>query len=342
MTQRKDGRWQQSATIAGKRMYFYSSASTQKAAEKDIHNQMLNYREKVENGADFATVADSWYALALEKLEDTTTVRYKSLKNRCVDYFGDSYIKEIKPFDVEKFLLKLTRENFSTKSIKDHLSVLRLIFKHGIVYFDAENNPAAYISIPKGKSSKPRNALTEEEQEVVKNSIDKPFGLYAITLLYTGMRRGEAIALKWSDIDFERKIITVADNAVFPTNQPKIKNPKSDAGARKIILIEPLAKILFPLVPADRSQFVFSGDTIRGNSWYTRQWKTFRKATELDVTPHQLRHTYATMLFEADIDIKDAQNLMGHADISTTRNIYTHVREKRLEETAAKLNNFIK
>lgn len=74
---------------------------------------------------------------------------------------------------------------------------------------------------------------------------------------------------------------------------------------------------------------------------YDAKWNRFLSATGLDITAHMLRHTYATILFEANINVKDAQSLMGHADISTTNNIYTHIRENRMSQTAEKLNAFL-
>ncbi len=77
------------------------------------------------------------------------------------------------------------------------------------------------------------------------------------------------------------------------------------------------------------------------SSYFTQKWKKWQQKSGLTVTAHQMRHTYNTMLFEADIDVKDALVIMGHADISTTRNVYTYVREKRLKATFEKMNNYI-
>ena len=82
------------------------------------------------------------------------------------------------------------------------------------------------------------------------------------------------------------------------------------------------------------------GELIK-NSLFTRKWEKYKEESGLDITAHQLRHTFATILFEANINVKDAQTLMGHSDISVTQNIYTHIREKRLQETAKALNKHI-
>lgn len=75
---------------------------------------------------------------------------------------------------------------------------------------------------------------------------------------------------------------------------------------------------------------------------FQRQWKLYQKESGVSATPHQLRHAYATILFEAGLDDKDAQELLGHANISTTRDIYTHITNKHREETAKKLNAAVK
>ena len=72
---------------------------------------------------------------------------------------------------------------------------------------------------------------------------------------------------------------------------------------------------------------------------YKREWKKYVDETHIETTPHQLRHAYATMLYESELDEKLAQELMGHTDITTTRNIYTHIRNSRVQIAAEKLNN---
>ena len=218
---------------------------------------------------------------------------------------------------------------------------MRLVFKHAVVEYGLDADPTSYVTLPKARASTPRQALTEDEQKRVVECVNLEGGLFAYFLLYTGMRRGEALALKWENIDFENKTITVTDNVVFVNNRAVIKPPKTEAGVRTVVLLDCLSEKLLPLMPSDRSEFVFSGKELLGGSYYPKAWKRYQKTSGLNITPHQLRHTYATILFEAGIDTKDAQNLMGHSDITTTRNIYTHIRQTRLAETANRLNDFI-
>ena len=342
MKQRKDGRWLKQITVNGKRLSFYSSEPTERKAAKDIEQQLINYTQREADGPTFEQVARDWYALACTDLAPLTAVRYECFLTRAITWWGDWRIRNITTSDIEHELLLMAEQDFTSKTIKNQFSVIRLIFRYATPKCKLALDPAASVTLPKGKSSEKRDALSEEEQKIVNNSIDAPEGLFAYTLLYTGLRRGEAIALRWNHIDFENKKIVVTDNVVFVNNKAVITKPKTEAGIREIVLLDCLAEKLLPIMPSDRTEFVFSGKTLHGGSYYPKAWKRYQKATGLNITPHQLRHTFATILFEADIDVKDAQSLMGHSDISVTQNIYTHIRKSRLSATASKLNAHIR
>ena len=115
---------------------------------------------------------------------------------------------------------------------------------------------------------------------------------------------------------------------------------KTESAQRDIILLDRLADV----IPKNFKGFLFSMDgdgkePLTVKRFQTR-WESYCKKYNLNITAHQLRHGFATMLFEAGIDVKDAQELMGHSDITLTRQIYTHIRNERKKETATKLNAF--
>ena len=184
--------------------------------------------------------------------------------------------------------------------------------------------------------------MTEEEVSKVNNNTDKIFGLFPYFLLYTGLRKGEALALQYKDIDLIHNIIKVDKSVYYIDCKPRVKSPKTVAGKRNVILLECLKNRLPKGNPNDYV-FCYPGDSQRmmTDDMFRRLWRKYVNETGLaGVTAHMLRHSYATILFEAGIEAKDAQALMGHSDISTTNNIYTHIREKRMLDTAEKLNKF--
>ena len=137
-------------------------------------------------------------------------------------------------------------------------------------------------------------------------------------------------------------IISINNHVIHDGNKPIFENVlKSEAAHRNIILLDRLKSVL----PKKFSGFLFSmdGDGARPltKGAFDKRWKSYCKKYNISITAHQLRHGFATMLFEAGIDLKDAQDLMGHSDINLTRSVYTHIRDKRKAETADKLNAFI-
>lgn len=340
MKKRKDGRYLKVVTINGKRLYFYSSKTTEQQAERDINRQILAYTKQEERGKLFSEVAEEWEEEHFPKIEYNTAKRYKILLSHAVEEFDDRYIKEIQPIDIEQYLDYYVTRDYATKTIKDQLSIVRLVFKYAYIKGYVENDPTRYISPPKGKSAIKRQPLTEEETEAVKNSLNCSFGLFPYFLLYTGLRKGEALALQFKDIDFDNKEINVYKSVYHKSNVPHIKGTKTENGTRKVVLLDVLAD---KLPKGKDKNFIFSIDGTKplGYSAFQRRWDKYKKETGLDITAHQLRHTYATILFEAGIDVKDAQHLLGHSDISVTRNIYTHIRTNHFKETVEKLNTFM-
>jgi len=330
MHKRPDGLYQKQITIAKKPKYFYGRTIA------EVNRKILEYKGEVENGRTFKTVSEEW--LESTKLLSFNTQRIYKWIIGLIEF--DSFIKDISPQDIKKHLEKMAKKQYSKKTVSQFKSVLNMIFDYAVVEGDLQINPMASVSMPKNLPSKEREMPSEEEIEIIKNSTHLEFGLFAYFLLYTGCRRSEALALTWNDIDFDKKLITINKIVEYHYGSPVIKNKtKTEAGTREVILLDKLSEKL-----KKGKGFIFGSDD-RGKLQY--RWDKYCKQAGLwkdgkhTVTPHQLRHAYATMLFEADIDPMDAMDLLGHSDITTTRNIYTQIRKTRKEHTAETLNKFI-
>lgn len=333
MKKRADGRYQKSITINGKRTVFYGKNIA------ELNRKIIEYREKEKNGKSFFEVCDEWEKEHFENLEYTTKVRYNTPIEYAKKEFKNVYINDITPDDVDLYIKKCVSKGYSSKSVKMFFSVLGMIFKHAYIKRYIKVNPCLYLTIPSNLPKSSRKPLTKEEIKIVNKSIDKTFGFFAYFLLYTGLRRGEALALMYEDIDFENKEINVNKSVYYESNTPKIKTPKTESGNRKVILIDCLSKC----IQKGKNGYIFCNDdgTLLGNSKVTRYWTKYKEETGLDITPHQLRHTYASILFDAGISDKDAQDLMGHSDITITKNIYVHISKERKKKTAETLNDYV-
>jgi len=196
---------------------------------------------------------------------------------------------------------------------------------HGL----ATSNPATVCEIPRGLSKEVREPPTEEEMKIIEADTS---WLYPQVLLWTGCRRGEALALTYEDFDFEEMLVNIDKEIIFESNEPRlVHRTKTEAGKRKV----PLLDILAEQIPRNKKGPLFQ-NTLRT---FKTQWSHYCKKLGFDVTPHQFRHAYATMLYDAGVDVKSAQKLLGHSSIKMTQDIYTHIKESRIKSDTRNILN---
>ncbi len=328
MTRRSDGLWQEAMTINGKRKYFYGKTKA------DVLKKIKNFEEQQEGGILFSEVAENWWEEHSEKVVHSTMHGYHARFVCAVETFKDRYIKDITAQEIANLLKALQLKKYSQKVISTQLNVINMIFNKAIINGDIMHNPCSAVQLPKGLPKKKRELPTDIDFETVENSD----WLLPFFLLYTGCRRGEALAVTYEDIDWEKKIIHINKAVGFKENKPYIKSTKTEAGFRDVVLLDKLAERL------DKSKTGLIFPNNKGEMWHdsmlTRKWKQWQRRNNTTVTAHQLRHGYATILFEAGLEAKDAQYLLGHSTIAMTQDIYTHIRQARQKEYASKLNDF--
>lgn len=340
LKRRADGRFQKKVTLPdGTVKYLYSSAANERLANKDFNEQLMSIELKTKKKSLFTVIADEWNTEYRERISDINYRKNTSAAyNRIVEYFEGYYIEEMTAPVINKFIRHLALLKFGKKTVANHHSILNMIFKFAILNGKIDYNPMQDVPIPTNLSQKKRSLPSDKELETV-NANYEGFAFLPYFLLNTGLRMSEALALTYSDIDFEKKLITVNKHLLHDNNKPIIESrTKTESSQRAVILLDRVADKLSRtkkgLIFCNEDGFPYTAKQIRC------RWESYQKEHNLTLTAHQLRHGYATMLFEAGIDEKDAQELMGHSDINTTRSIYTHIRNKRKSETAKKLNEY--
>ena len=348
---KKKDLWFQQLTIDGKRKVF--SART----KKDVLLKVARYQATQQQHAvpTFETIADSWWEQHSPEIRHGTRLCYEPALKRAVKRFGETPIDQIKPIHVKTFLNNL---DLAKKTVSNQRLVLNLIFNHAIVDYGIEiPNPCQHIKLPTGLKKTSRTALTKEQRSGILNTTTDEFQL-AYVILFTGCRLGEALALKMSDVDFKKDIIHVYQAVHYEGNTPVLGPPKTKNAIRDIPLLPQLKQrlIALNLGPSDYIIGPISQSSLH-NKWitwcakhgfvekipreptpYKRQ--TFRYKPTLD--RHTIRHDFATSLYEAGVDVKTAQTILGHADISTTMNIYTHTKETSLQKAHTQLKKLTK
>lgn len=334
MTRRKDGLWQQQYTVVEngikKQKYFYGKT------KKEVLDKIAAYEASAAAGRTFRQVAEDWWEDAEPQLAYNTTKGYRPALRRAIEEFGEDNIRELKPLDISRFLRRFVKETHAAdKTARTQLMVINLICRFGVENGDIDNNPARDVTVPKGLEKKPREIASDDDIAKVKASTECTFGMFAYWLMYTGMRRGELLALTWEDIDIQGRTISISKSVYHVDNKPHIKNPKTASGIRTVPLMNKLAEKIKP-----GKGLVFPDPHTGGlmtNMHFQSLWEKYAAESEINCTAHQLRHAYATMLEENNISEKDAQYLLGHAQISTTKDIYTHIREAKKQKINAQL-----
>ena len=207
------------------------------------------------------------------------------------------------------------------------------IFKYAVSDELIRKNPCDNVDleIPSNKK-KEREALPlDDYKEIISNlpKLQLQDRRFLALCMYTAMRRGEALGLRWEDI--EDKIIHIRRNVTHPQqNMPVITTPKTSAGIRDLPMIEPLIEILSPL---QETGFIIGGEHPLSLSAYRAMWERINKTINMHgATPHVLRHSYLTYAVGETTDYKSVQGISGHADLNTLLNTYAHPQATKVKQ----------
>lgn len=290
----------------------------------------------------FSKVAESWRKESEDRISAYTYSCYKKPYEELIEEFGSKKISDIKTGDLQRFINQMHKSGFAHHTISLRKIVASQVFLHAMQNNLIEYNPATAVRIPRGAPKSHYELPSESDLKIVKNSIDAPFGLFYYFLMYTGLRREEALAIEWGDIDFGNKSIKVNKALRFIDGQAVISNiTKTDDSNRTVPLLEPLERVLAPLQREKGLLFTYNGNPLN-SSRYTTLTRKYKQITGANVTPHMLRVAYATILYDAQLDDKDAKELMGHSKIELTKNIYMRISQSRQKRNFEQLNNFVK
>jgi integrase len=332
-TKRADGRWQEQLTITEngqrKQKYFYGKTKA------EVLRKIAAYKEEAAQGPLFSVVAEQWLEEAERTLAHNSFRGYLAAYRRAVAYFGATPITSIQPIHLRQFLDNFTEANVPSKSTaRTQRQVLCNIFGRAFDKGILQTNPVIGLKLKKGLPETHRTLPSDAEIKLIQENWDKPFGMFAYWILYTGLRRGELLALTWEDIDFKNGTISVNKSLYYRSGRPEIKRPKTAKGERVVPLMSALRK---RLVPGKGIIFHDEDGGHIGEMRFISLWGKYAQQSGVNCTPHQLRHAFATMLFDNDIEAKDAQDILGHAYLATTQDVYTHIREERRKKIRDKL-----
>jgi integrase len=309
-------------------------------------------------------VYEEWIEQYRNTVEESTFVKTKRIfKNHILPFFGKMRIKQIKLNECQKAMNKWAKQLARPTMIMNYASK---VFDHAIRSGIIDKNPTELVIKPSKKKNvqtKKVNFYTKQELNLFLDSLEKenePMVYMLFRLLaYTGLRKGEALALTWSDIDFEDNTLTVNKALTRGENSKLILQPPKTKGSVRVIsldstTIEFLKKwritqrknfLSIGINTLKKKQLIFSNSNNEFlQPTITRKYikKVCAKYGLKEITTHGFRHTHCSLLFEAGETYERVQARLGHSDIQTTMNIYTHVSPEKRDETAVNFANYLK
>lgn len=374
--QTKDGKWKGAITIGRDRKGNLKRKTFSGKTRNEVNKKMKSYIADLENGRivlDENINLQDWFMhwlvnYKVDKVKVATVENYNSLyKNYIKDTsIGTTKLSKLKASTLQIYYNQLIKDKVTTVN---RVKYLNSIIGSSLIQAISEEylikNPCENVTFPKIKDSEISIFTVEEQMQFIKSleeNNDRFKTLYKFAL-GTGLRRGEILALKWSDIDFDNKEVSVTKSIRYVTKnditnidkaQFIVQTPKSQSSIRKVPIPTNLVKELkiYKLkqseiklknaVIYDNQDYVFAkedGKPIEGQ-YLLRYYKKALENAGIEYRKfHVMRHTYASRLIENDVNIKVVQTLLGHSSLRMTSEIYAHILPKQKIDAVESLNN---
>ena len=347
--------------------------STKTSVKKEAKKILDNTLYELNNGVTTALSKDMMFNDYLNRwLDDNVKLNnkhntygtYKSLIDEHVrNNIGNYTVKQIDTYLLQQLINDMFKKGYSRSTVDLTRNMLSAAFKCAIqTYGLISINPVKYTKIPKYKTSEKvvtdKIITLEQFDKILLASKNYPeFYLASQISFHTGMRKGEVLALQWRNIDLDNKVIHVKytlikkENGIFD-----LGTPKTESSVRDISIGNTLVKILKAHRIEQKENKLKYGKLYNDSDWvctseygklYTNENLNNRayaiaKKIGFPFTFHYLRHTHATLLIEAGANIKDVQRRLGHDNLATTMDIYSHVTQKMQNETVDIFERIVK
>lgn len=343
-------------------LYINAKKGNKREAEAALTRLLAEYNENPNmfDKIDFVGYIKKWLKEVITQVDIVTYEGYKTdTENHLIPYFEQKnlMLQDVKIADIEKYYnykavtgrLDGKPGGLSCRTLKIHGTILSLIFKKAIREELIRDNPCQYARLPKMQKTTVKPSFYTVEQcnrllEVSKSTMLHDM-LY-MTIIY-GLRRSELMGLRWDAVDFENNTIVIQHTVVLQNQVVAKDSTKNKTSNRVYPLLDDVKPLLEKLLEKQKknkdffkncysdSGYIFAKED--GTPYYpsypSHELQKVLKKNELPhIRFHDLRHSCASMLILRGWNMKDISEWLGHADISTTMNIYGHISMKHKRE----------
>lgn len=271
----------------------------------------------------------SLYHSDMESRIKKTTMETKEyiVNTKILPFFEKMKVKDIKPIHIRKWQTGLLKMEYSKTYLKTIYNQLTAIFNYAIRFHNLDKNPCHTAgSIGKKDADEMQILSLQEFNKMIDCVTDKENKFFYIILFWTGMRKGELLALTYEDVDFENKTIMINKNFQIVKREKLITDPKTPRGRRVIavndIVLNCIKELWSTSYKPNKTDKIFylSKDSLK------RQLDTAcKKAGVPRIRVHDLRHSHASYLLSNGVNIVILSRRLGHEKVQTTLNIYCHI-----------------
>lgn len=348
--QRKDGRWQVHIRYTddnglGKRTTVYGTTATE-ARDKadDVRDRLRAHLPAKDRKVTLGTFTTDWIAstLAASDRKATTKELYARLavKHIVGATIGTTPLDRLKPSHVEAWTVELQKRALSQSTIRSAYTVLRAVLDTAVRDDALGKNPAAAVTRPKVTRKEAAYLTTHQVRTLLEKAHTSRYAVVFELLVNTGLRRGEALALTWPDVDFDRRLIRVRGTLARIGGALVVTEPKTEKSKRVIHLSPASERVLKTVRLRQKEDRLKAGSVwVQTNYVFTTETGepcdprnalralkvAAQKASLPGIGLHTLRHSAATVMIENGVPLKIVSEILGHFSVSITGDIYGHV-----------------
>ena len=295
---------------------------------------------------------EEWLKQIEDKVAPRTWETYQHVQKTMSPYIGDLRLDKLSHTTIESMYEKLKAKELAPSTIHRVHRVLRAALNRAVKRGIIKESPMRRVDSPSGKIER-RNVLSVEQSQML---LDWLQGHHYLTFLgatlalHTGMRRGEICGLQWRDVDWDRGIVRITRSRQRRNGKDIVGDPKTAGSTRPIPIDADLLALLrswynaFPEPPSE-SQFILAHPDGRPIDPMTlsRDVRAAVKALSLqDISFHDLRHTHATLLLQANVPLKIVSERLGHSSIAMTADTYSHVTETMQQDATQRISDLLR